>query len=267
MSGDLSRELQAQAVFLKDREPVYERMLHLFSDAIRGEFGSRLAVLWSHRTFNSPYERPLLLLAAVRYDALFEGVTHPLHLAISEGSARPDAVTPDAFAAALSPGRIRFERALRERAIQTNETTRAVAWLWPAHLLFSAGERRAIALVDLGTSAGLNLVADDLPALWVDENDAPVPVQPRPPLGLRLGWMPRPSMCVSLMMRCGCERVSGQAISRDSQGWNRRPRHSPPLAPIGRCLSHVRCRRRLPDCHWFPSACLYCACKRSCGTI
>ena len=76
---DLPRELLAQAAFLRDREPVYERLLALFGDAIRGEFGSRLARLWADRTFNSTYERPLLLLAALRYDALCESVSHPLY--------------------------------------------------------------------------------------------------------------------------------------------------------------------------------------------
>lgn len=187
MLDNLQRELQAQAAFLRDREPVYERMLELFSDAIGGAFGVRLARLWAHRTFNSPYERPLLLLAAIRYDALLEGVDHPLHRALAEETVHADAVTADGVADALSPARTRVERALRDRAVQTNETTRAVAWLWPAHLLSSIGERRSIALVDLGASAGLNLVADDLPPLWVDENDKPIPIDPRPPVAVRLG--------------------------------------------------------------------------------
>jgi hypothetical protein len=184
---DILRELQAQAAFLKDREPVYERMLALFADAIRGEFGARLTTLWADRTFNSPYERPLLLLAALRYDALCEGSSHPLHKALSEDSVRVNSVAPDAFTAALSPTRTRLHEVLRTRAVQTNETTRAVVWLWPAHLLSRAGERRSIALVDLGTSAGLNLVGDDLPALWVDEQEVPIPIEPRPQVAMRLG--------------------------------------------------------------------------------
>ena len=184
---DISRELQAQAAFLKDREPVYERMLALFDDAIRGEFGGRLTRLWAERTFNSPYERPLLLLAALRYDALCDGSSHPLYTALSDGSVRVDSVTPDRFTAALSSTRTRVDEVLRKRAVQTNETTRAVVWLWPAYLLSLVGERRSIALVDLGTSAGLNLVGDDLPALWVDEHEVPIPIEPRPQVAMRLG--------------------------------------------------------------------------------
>ena len=187
MIEELTRELRAQAAFVKDREPVYERLLALFAEAIRGEFGLRLSRLWAERTFNSPYERPLLLLAALRYDALCDGSTHPLHQALSDHSGRVDAVTPEAFAAALSPARTRVDDVLRSRAVQTNETTRSVVWLWPAHLLHVAGERRSVALVDLGTSAGLNLIGDDLPAPWVDEHEVPIPIHPRPHVALRLG--------------------------------------------------------------------------------
>lgn len=184
---DLSRDLLAQAAFLRDREPVYERLLDFFGEAIRGEFGVRLSGLWAARTFNSRYERPLLMLAALRYDALREGENHPLYAALADEPVQVGAITPATFAAALSPTRTRVSRALRERAVQTNETTRAVAWLWPAHLLSLSGERGPMALVDLGTSAGLNLVADDLPAPWVDEHEVPIELVPRPPIALRLG--------------------------------------------------------------------------------
>jgi hypothetical protein len=185
---NLSRDLLTQAAFLKGREPTYERILERLVDSVRGEFGPRLEQLWAERTFNSSYERPLLLLASLRYDALCEGTTHPLHRALVDHPDDSDAITEDAFARATSRSRMRFEQALRERSVQTNETTRAVAWLWPAHLLAAAGERGPTTLVDLGTSAGLNLIADGLPALWIDEHGAPVPVEPRPQVARRLGF-------------------------------------------------------------------------------
>jgi hypothetical protein len=46
---------------------------------------------------------------------------------------------------------------------------------------------RPVALVDLGASAGLNLVADKLGHSWVDENAQPVPVLPLPNIVVRLG--------------------------------------------------------------------------------
>lgn len=184
---DLASDLQTQRAFLKDREPVYERLLALLEDAVRGEFGARLSTLWAGRTFQSVYERPLLLLAAIRFDALMEGEGHPLFQALSGPGAQVDAMTPGALAAALAPTRRRLERALAKRAVQTNETTRAVAWLWPAHLLWEAGVRRPLTLVDLGTSAGLNLVADDLPALWTDDTGRSIALDPRPAIAYRLG--------------------------------------------------------------------------------
>ncbi len=59
-----------------------------------------------------------------------------------------------------------FDRAtlwesLATRFVQTNETTRAVAWLWPAAIL-----RAPVCLAEIGTAAGLNLVADRLDRRW-----------------------------------------------------------------------------------------------------
>ena len=107
---DISGELLAQAAFLKAREPVYERALGMLDEVVRGEFGLQLGSLWADRTFNAIYERPLLLLAALRYDALCEGVAHPLHAAMAADPAQVEALTPAALTAAVSPTRTRFAR-------------------------------------------------------------------------------------------------------------------------------------------------------------
>ena len=180
-------ELGAQAAFLAEREPVYAHGLALLRDALAGPFGTLLESPWNARAFHASYERPLLLLAALRNDALLEGPGHPLHAALCADPPDADAFPAEALAQALAPERTRFYASLRNRAVQTNETTRAVTWLWPAHLLGQSGERRTLTLVDLGASAGLNLVADGLPASWVDGAGAAVPVAPLPPIGMRLG--------------------------------------------------------------------------------
>jgi hypothetical protein len=184
----IDSELAAQRDLLLSREPPYARALELLTETVRGEFGARLAATWKHRSFNAFYERPLLLLAALRYDALHEGASHPLHAAFTASAPKADGVSPEALASAMAPGRTRFYDALRDRAVQTNETTRAVTWLWPLRLLAEAGERRPVALVDMGSSAGLNLIADELPAPWTDGNGAPLAIEPRPPVSLRLGF-------------------------------------------------------------------------------
>jgi len=185
----LEVDLLAQEVgYLRDREPVYAQLLPLLHRLLAGDFGARLAAAWANREVHAVYERPLMLLAALRYDALSDPDAHPLQAALAEYPPRVDAVSEPAVTAAVAPERTRFWQVVRERAVQTNETTRAVTWLWPAALLASAGERRAIALVDIGTSAGLNLTADGLPPLWHDAAGAPIAVAPRPELALRIGF-------------------------------------------------------------------------------
>ena len=185
----LGADLFAQEVgYLREREPVYAQLLPLLHDQLAGDFGARLAAAWANREVYAAYERPLMLLAALRYDTLSDPDAHPLQAALAGNPPHLHAVSAAAVAAAVAPERMRFWQALRERVVQTNETTRAVTWLWPAALLAMAGERRAIALVDIGTSAGLNLTADGLPPLWQDAAGAAIAVAPRPELALRIGF-------------------------------------------------------------------------------
>jgi hypothetical protein len=188
---NLAEGLRAQQAFLASKVPSYARLIEiLLSDLPSLE--ATLEPLWRERRFDAWYERPLLILGAVRHDAIVEGPTHPLYAAIASEPPSAEAVTPEAVAEALSPARERVQRSLAERAIQTNETSRAVAWMWVAHLLETAEPRRATALVDLGCSAGLNLIADALPSPWEDEHGAPIPTAPLPPIATRLGLDLRP---------------------------------------------------------------------------
>jgi hypothetical protein len=182
----LADDLDAQRRFLEQRVPSYARVLAELCSTL-GTLVPRLEPVWQGRRFDSPYERPLLLLGALRYDAMLEGPSHPLHAAVVREPPAPEAVTPAAMASALAPGRHRLFAALSERLVQTNETSRAVAWMWVAHLIESADPGRPCALVDLGASAGLNLVADALPSPWVDQHDSPIPTHPLPPVAGRLG--------------------------------------------------------------------------------
>lgn len=157
-------ELQRRAV--ADRCPPYARALELLPPLVEGPIGRALGAAWEHRHFHASYDRPLLLLAALRLDARAEGPGHRLFEAFAVREPRAEAVTPAALTEALDPGRDRVYDAIIRRAVQTNETARAVAWLWPAALAGASGGRRPIALADVGASAGLNLVADALPAPW-----------------------------------------------------------------------------------------------------
>jgi hypothetical protein len=171
--------------------PAYARLLELLADALaEGDSRARLADAWSGRSFGGFYERPLLLLAALRDDALAEGTSHPLWEAIGAERPRPEGLTPATLSEALESERL--WESLRARHVQTNETSRAVAWLWPAALLASAAPGRALDLLDIGASAGLNLVADLLDPIWEREGGAALAVAPLPAIGSRTGFDLRP---------------------------------------------------------------------------
>ncbi|HZD03338.1 MAG TPA: DUF2332 family protein [Longimicrobiales bacterium] len=183
----LLEDLAAQRDFVAERAPVYARILELLPDVLPWE---RLEEAWAGRSFGAWYERPLLILAGLRNDALAEGAAHPLWRAMGN-DAGLHAVTRDALGAALSAERGLWHE-LRHRHLQTNETSRAVAWLWPAHLLANAVSGGSLEVFDIGASAGLNLVADALPGIWTGSDGTPLEIEPLPRVVKRRGYDLRP---------------------------------------------------------------------------
>jgi len=164
------------------RVPVYDRLLKAAVGLILRPEGAletaardRLEAAWRERRSSAAYDRPLLLLAALRAEALRAGPRHPLFAAIGADRVDPAAARREALAAALADAPARLFADLAIRSVQTNETSRAVAWLWPAALA-GVGDRRPLALFDIGCSGGLNLTAEGLPALWTDAAGRPLPV-------------------------------------------------------------------------------------------
>jgi hypothetical protein len=180
---DLAKQRRAVA----GRSVPYERALALLPAVLDGPPGRYLQVAWKRRRFYAWYDRPLLLLAALRDDALATGESHPLWDAFAAPRPRAEAVTPEALEAALDGRSERIWGVLARRSVQTNETSRAVAWLWPAALAGASGGGRLIALADIGASAGLNLVADALPNVWTTEDGAPIEIATGVRAVLRLG--------------------------------------------------------------------------------
>lgn len=78
--------------------------------------------------------------------------------AATQGSGRSTAAPgfEAALAQAILPRRAEFKSFLRTRTVQTNETGRGLAWLLPT----AVAPWPRLHLLDLGASAGLNLVAD-----------------------------------------------------------------------------------------------------------
>lgn len=112
-----------------------------------------LRAAWEGRSFETVYARPLLLMAALRFRALSDG-QHPLGFEVLMDAQAPD--LEGRFKEAMAdPGLVEV---LRVRSVQTNEPGRALAWGLPAMVLELI--HRGFSLVDLGCSAGLNLVVD-----------------------------------------------------------------------------------------------------------
>ncbi len=186
-AGDIER----QGRYLAPRVPSDDQVLARVADALDGDVGRRLGKAWARRRFEIFFDqRPLLLLAALRHDAL--AVVRRSRCGLC-GRARSGPRSPQ------PPRQLRVRWGANPSArgsgttspagkAQTNQVSRAVAWLWPALLAEQAsGAPPELALVDLGCSAGLNLVADALDLTWTDPEGAPFAVARTPRVVRRLG--------------------------------------------------------------------------------
>jgi hypothetical protein len=163
-------ELAMQAAFTAARGvPVYGSLLGAIS--ARPGVRSILASTWADREFHALYERPLLFCAALRQATLLRPA-HPLARLIGEGADGQGEVDPALVEDALHDDALLAT--LRDRFVQTNEVSRSASWrlalsTWPA------APAARVHLVDLGCSAGLNLIGDRLGAVrLVDEAGNPV---------------------------------------------------------------------------------------------
>jgi hypothetical protein len=171
---ELFEDLERQRRFVFGSVEVYARLLELLKGALKDWLAARLDQAWAHRSFAGGYERPLLILASLRASALHDGPAHPLWAAIGGDAPDPDALDPTRVKEAFDPAHKFLWESLRDRFVQTNETSRAVAWLWPASLYSVVQPGRPVSLFDIGASAGLNLVCDRLPFPWTASDNHPL---------------------------------------------------------------------------------------------
>jgi hypothetical protein len=188
---DLVDDIARWRQVVPSRAPSYHRLLQevvsLLEDGTRegAELAKRIDDAWAQRTFHIFYERPLLLIAALRLRALSAGATHPLWPALAAPEPDPRSITRSALLEALADDAVFV--CLRSNFVQTNETSRALAWLWPAQLIGCDDGARPLVLVEVGASAGLNLTADRLPSPWTNQSGARVPSVRAPALPVRIG--------------------------------------------------------------------------------
>ena len=188
----LDEELAQEQAMVRGRSAPYERALRLLPGVLAGAAGRFVEAAWEHRRFLAWYERPLLLLTSLRFDALTEGPSHPLFDGFAAFEPRAAAVTAEALCQALDGSHEAVFDALAHRVVHTDETSRAIAWLWPAALAGAGDAAHPLALADVGASAGLNLVADELPPVWIAADGGPLELARHARPVARLGLDPAP---------------------------------------------------------------------------
>jgi hypothetical protein len=189
LEEDLAR---TEAVQFRGRSLPYVRALRYLREIVTGPdrvpaIAVRLGQVWDRREFHIYFSRPFLLLAALRAEAL-ASTDHPLARGFATENPDPLAVTRDAILASLTPERSGVWLMLSSRGVQTNEVSRAVVWKWPAELAGWGNRSRPVALVDVGASGGLNLIADRLPDCWNDAAAKPLRVASNVDVCMRVGF-------------------------------------------------------------------------------
>lgn len=158
----ICQALAEQRAYCEGRSPLYVAVLAaLEADARQAPAWLQSAEnAWRGRRFAVAWEAAHLLLACLHFWAL-RGASSELAAAYPScgGSGRDPGGAALAF---LRRAPAEFWEQLRLGTVQTNEIGRSVAWMLAAAAAF--GQRKLpFHLVELGTSAGLNLVGDHLP--------------------------------------------------------------------------------------------------------
>ena len=157
----LAHRFHKQQEFAAGYSPLYARLFGLVGDWLAAGDSDPL-VEWLVGVGNgrAPLDIPLLLMAGLHHDILNqEPETAELaQYYPSTGGNRSEAEPqlPQILRQTIMAQREQLAPFIQTATVQTNETARGVCWLLP--LLYTGWE--AIHLVDLGASAGLNLVAE-----------------------------------------------------------------------------------------------------------
>ena len=152
-----------QQQFTKGYSPLYSRLFGALADWFALENPAADPVvswLLAVGRGRASFDVPLLLMAAVHRDILDH---HPAASQLAEffpsvGGSRnsDDPFLPDCLKRFLVARKDQIGEFIKSSTVQTNETTRGFCWIFP--LLYTGFT--GVHLIDLGASAGLNLVAD-----------------------------------------------------------------------------------------------------------
>jgi len=160
-SDDLRDVFHQQQRFADGYSPLYAHLFGIVTGWLAaGETDEVVAWLLELAAARRPFDLTLLLPAALHRDVL-AGAPEAAPLAAfypTAGGRVPDSPAPlaEALRRVILARREALETFIRRANVQTNETGRGLAWLLPVAALGWP----AVHLVELGASAGLNLVAE-----------------------------------------------------------------------------------------------------------
>lgn len=174
------RELAGQGAYCRGRSPLYAAVLGALTEdgAAGAPWPAAVEAAWRGRPFVVGWEAPHLLLACMHHFALRGSARELAAVYPSCGGSGGD---PGAAAKAfLRRAPAEFWEMLRGSFVQTNEVDRSIGWMLVAAAVFSP-RGLPFRLVELGASAGLNLIGDHLrhECRFVPEPGAACPPLPR----------------------------------------------------------------------------------------
>lgn len=185
----LRRELEAQRAHCIGRSPFYVAVLGELVDdlAESAPWAEALEDAWRDRRFAVGWEAAHLLLACLHHAALSGEAPELAAVYPSCGGTGVPGGAPSAYLRRAPPA---FWRRIAGNFVQTNEVDRSVPWLLVAAAAFRS-RGMPFHFVEMGSSAGLNLVGDHLPHacrfVRSDRADASPPA----------GWDARPHVIMS----------------------------------------------------------------------
>lgn len=161
LTHELTDVFHHQQRFADGYSPLYAHLFGIVADWLAaGEPAEVVGWLLELAAARRPFDLTLLLPAALHRDVL-AGAPEAAPLAAfypTAGGRVPDSPAPlaEALRRVILARREALEAFIRRANVQTNETGRGLAWLLPVAALGWP----AVHLVELGASAGLNLVAE-----------------------------------------------------------------------------------------------------------
>ncbi len=211
--ADVRDQFRRFADGTRDVAPTYARL----SDAVAADPAIARIVLAAPPT----QRNPVLLFAAVHWLLLREpGHALGRHYATVTAGDGPAATLVDDFVDFVATHRDHLTALVAARATQTNEVGRGAALL-PV-LAAVAGEAGPIALVDLGTSAGLNLSMDRWTYRWTRDTGEVVDLPGHPDVVVTsdvTGPFPVPTTAPPIPWRIGVDRSPLDVASENDATW------------------------------------------------